>query len=121
VSRVLRTDELVRGPYRHHLPDLLVQWSDERPLGSTTVGAGKGATVRVTSPRIGILEGTNGYCRSGDHRRDGLFVAVGSTLAPGRLADTVSIMDFAPTLAGLLGVEVPVAAGQPIAPLLGRS
>ena len=121
VSRVLRTDELVRGPYRHHLPDLLVQWSDERPLGSTTVGDGKGATVRVTSPRIGILEGTNGYCRSGDHRRDGLFVAVGSTLAPGRLADTVSIMDFAPTLAGLLAVEVPGAAGQPIAPLLGRS
>jgi predicted AlkP superfamily phosphohydrolase/phosphomutase len=121
VARVRRTDELCQGAHRHHLPDLLVEWSDERPLGSTTVGDGKGATVRVTSPRIGILEGTNGYCRTGDHRREGLFVAVGPTLAAGRLPDSVSIMDFAPTFARLLGVEVPAAAGQPIPSLLGRS
>jgi predicted AlkP superfamily phosphohydrolase/phosphomutase len=121
VRRVMRTDELYRGPYRHHLPDLLVEWSDERPLGSTTVGDGAGATVRVTSPRIGVLEGANGYCRSGDHRREGLFVAVGPHHAPARLESAVSIMDFAPTFARLLGVELPGAAGQPIPALLGGS
>ncbi|HEU4371531.1 MAG TPA: alkaline phosphatase family protein [Methylomirabilota bacterium] len=120
VARVLRTDELYRGAYRHHLPDLLVEWSDARPLGSASVGAGQGATVRLTSRRIGTLEGTNGYCRSGDHRRSGLFVAVGPALEPGRMPGPVSIMDFAPTVARLLGVETPGGAGRPIPRLLGR-
>jgi predicted AlkP superfamily phosphohydrolase/phosphomutase len=75
----------------------------------------------VTSPRIGILEGTNGYCRSGDHRREGLFVAVSPRHPPARLEGAVSIMDFAPTLARLLGVELPGAAGRPIPALLGGS
>lgn len=120
VARVLRTDELYRGAYRHHLPDLLVEWSDDKALGSASVGAGHGATVRLTSRRIGTLEGINGYCRTGDHRRQGLFAAVGPALEPGRLPDPVSIMDFAPTFAHLLGVEVPGGAGRPIPRLLGR-
>jgi predicted AlkP superfamily phosphohydrolase/phosphomutase len=65
-----------------------------------------------------VLEGINRYCRSGDHRREGLFVAVGPGLEPGRMAQTVSIMDFAPTVARLLGVELPAAAGRPIPGLL---
>jgi predicted AlkP superfamily phosphohydrolase/phosphomutase len=121
VARVLRTDDLWAGPYRQDLPDLLVEWSDARPLGSATVGAGRGASVRLTSGRIGTLEGINRYCRSGDHRREGLFVAAGPTLEPGRMPGTVSIMDFAPTVARLLGVELPPAAGRPIPSLLGRA
>jgi predicted AlkP superfamily phosphohydrolase/phosphomutase len=121
VTRVLSTDELYRGPYRHHLPDLLVEWSHDRALGSATVGTGRGASVRVASGRIGTLEGVNRYCRSGDHRREGMFVAVGPGLDPGRMTGAVSIMDFAPTLAGLLGTELPAAAGQAIPRLLGRT
>jgi predicted AlkP superfamily phosphohydrolase/phosphomutase len=120
VERVLRTDDLYRGAYRHHLPDLLVEWSEAHPLGSATVGAGRGATVRLASGRIGTIEGVNRYCRSGDHRRGGLFVAMGPSLGPGRMAEVVSIMDFAPTFARLLGVELPAAAGRPIPRLLGR-
>lgn len=119
VGRVIRTDELYRGAFRPHLPDLLVEWSQERALGSATVGTGQGASVRLASRRIGTLEGINQYCRSGDHRREGLFVAVGPGLEPGRIPGAVSIMDFAPTLAGLLGVELPAAAGRPIPDLLG--
>ena len=118
VQRVLLTDALYRGAYRHHLPDLLVEWNDARPLGSATVGTGRGARVRLTSGRIGTIEGVNRYCRSGDHRRGGLFVAVGPRLHPGRLPEIVSIMDFAPTLARLLGVELPPGAGRPIGRLL---
>jgi predicted AlkP superfamily phosphohydrolase/phosphomutase len=118
VARVTPTDTLYRGPSRARLPDLLVEWSEARPLGSATVGAGRGASVRLSSGRIGVLEGINRYCRSGDHRREGFFVAVGPGLEPGRMAQTVSIMDFAPTLARLLGVELPAAAGRPIPRLL---
>ena len=121
VTRVLSTDELYRGPYRHHLPDLLVEWSHDRALGSATVGTGRGASVRVASGRIGTLEGVNRYGRSGDHRREGLFVAVGPGLDPGRLIGAVAIMDFAPTLASVLGTELPAGAGQPITRLRGRT
>jgi arylsulfatase A-like enzyme len=37
------------------------------------------------------------------------------------MRETVSIMDFAPTLAHLLGVELPAGAGRPIPRLLGES
>jgi len=121
VQRVLRTDDLYQGACRDELPDVLVEWSQERALGSATVGTGRGAVVRVTSARIGTLSGTNSYCRSGDHRREGSFVAVGPGIAPGRLAEPVSIMDFAPTLAGRLGVTLPPAAGRAIPRLLERA
>jgi predicted AlkP superfamily phosphohydrolase/phosphomutase len=119
VGRVLRTDDLYAGTYRHQLPDLLVEWSEARPLGSATVGSGQGAHVRLTSSRMGTVEGINRYCRTGDHRRGGLFVAVGPGLEPGRMAEVVSIMDFAPTVARVLGVELPAAAGRPVPRLLG--
>ena len=121
VRRVLRTDDLYRGAHRAHLPDLLVEWSEHRALGSATVGAGRGASVRLSSSRIGTVEGINRYCRSGDHRRDGLFVAVAPGLEPERLAQPVSIMDFAPTLTRLLGVELAGVAGRPIPRLLDRA
>jgi predicted AlkP superfamily phosphohydrolase/phosphomutase len=120
VARVTCTDDLYRGSSREHLPDLLVEWSDARALGSATVGAGRGASVRLTSGRIGTIEGVNRYCRSGDHRRGGLFVAVGPALEPGRMAETVSIMDFAPTITRLLDVELPAGAGRPISRLVDR-
>jgi len=118
VRRVLRTADLYRGEYLSHLPDLLVAWSDETPIGTSTVGRGTGATLRLGSERIGVVEGTNRYCRTGDHRPEGLFVAVGPGVAPGRVRRTVSVMDFGPTLAGLLDVELPDTDGQPIAELL---
>jgi predicted AlkP superfamily phosphohydrolase/phosphomutase len=121
VQRVVSTDALYTGACHERLPDVMVEWSHDRPLGSATIGAGRGARLRLASSRIGTLEGVNSYCRSGDHRREGLFVALGPGLEPGRLAEPVSIMDFAPTLARRLGVELPAAAGHPIAPLLARA
>jgi predicted AlkP superfamily phosphohydrolase/phosphomutase len=121
VSRVLRTDDLYGGEHRAHLPDLLVEWSQRRALGSATVGTGRGGSVRLSSSRIGTVEGINRSCRSGDHRRDGLFVAVAPGLGSERLAFPVSIMDFAPTLTRLLGVELVGVAGRPISRLLDRT
>jgi predicted AlkP superfamily phosphohydrolase/phosphomutase len=120
VARVMRTADLYTGEYLHHLPDLLVAWHDDRAIGSTTVGSGRGATVRLTSGKIGALEGSNRYCRTGDHRREGLFVAVGPAVSSGRMSRTVSIVDFAPTFTRLLGVSLPEVDGNPISELLAR-
>lgn len=118
IRRVSRTADLYQGEYLSLLPDLLVAWSEEAPIGSATVGSGAGATVRLGSDRVGELVGTNRYGRTGDHRPEGLFVAAGPGIGPGRLSRSVSVMDFAPTLAALLDVEIPSPDGQPIRELL---
>jgi predicted AlkP superfamily phosphohydrolase/phosphomutase len=120
VRRVLRTADLYTGDRLTSLPDLLVEWSDEVPTGSTVVANGVAAVVRASSPRIGVVEGVNQYGRTGEHRPEGLFVAAGPTVHAGRCQREVSILDFAPTFATLLGVELPDCDGQPLAELVGR-
>jgi predicted AlkP superfamily phosphohydrolase/phosphomutase len=118
IRRVTRTADLYQGEWLSLLPDLLVAWSEDAPVGSAIVGSGAGATVRLGSERVGELVGTNRYGRTGDHQPEGLFVAAGPGIGPGRLSRTVSVMDFAPTLAALLDVDVPSLDGQPIRELL---
>ena len=119
VRSVERTRDLCEGEHLDLLPDLVVVWSEEHKLGSATCGNPGGSHLRLRSPKIGIVEGTNDYARTGDHRPDGMFAAIGPGLRPGRIGRTVSIMDFAPTFCALLGVSMPDVDGRPIAELLG--
>jgi predicted AlkP superfamily phosphohydrolase/phosphomutase len=96
----------------------VVEWSDELRLGSATCGNPIGSRVRLRSPKFGVVEGVNQYVRTGDHRPDGLFAAIGPGITPGRVSRTVSIMDFAPTFCALLGAPMPGVDGEPIAELL---
>jgi predicted AlkP superfamily phosphohydrolase/phosphomutase len=109
VRRVLRTAEVYTGPYVDTLPDLLVEWTNDAPV------------YRIGSGRIGELHGEYRYCRSGDHHPGGMFIGAGPGIVPGRLGRTVSILDFAPTLAALLGVELPDVDGRPIVELTGAA
>ena len=121
IRGVKRTAELYQGDRLDHLPDILVEWNDEKPLATAGVDNAKGGMVRLFSERIGTVEGVNTYCRTGDHRPEGLFIAIGQGIEPGRLKETVSIMDFAPTFARLLGVPFPQADGRPIAEIVNPS
>jgi predicted AlkP superfamily phosphohydrolase/phosphomutase len=121
VRRVLRTADLYAGEYLDHLPDLLVEWSDEVPTGSTLVGEGAAAIIRVSSPKIGVVEGVNQYGRTGEHRPHGLFIAAGPTMRPNLLQRETSILDFAPTFARLLDVDLPDCDGHPVTELLEMS
>jgi predicted AlkP superfamily phosphohydrolase/phosphomutase len=114
IQRVRRTRELFTGPHLDALPDLLVEWNDAAATGSTLVGGGAGAVVRAHSPKIGVVEGANRYCRTGEHRVEGLFIAAGPGIRPGRLNRVVSILDLAPSLAARLGVRLPDCEGAPI-------
>ncbi len=114
IREVVRTADLYQGEYLHHLPDLLVEWSDDKILGSATAGYPDGGEVRLTSDKMGLVEGVNVYCRTGEHRPKGLFTALGPGLKPGHLGRTVSVMDFAPTFAEVLDVDLPDVDGRPI-------
>ncbi|MGQ0702619.1 MAG: alkaline phosphatase family protein [Gemmatimonadales bacterium] len=119
VDRVLRTADLYSGGYLGDLPDLLVDWSDQAATGSTRVGGGAGAVVRAHSPRIGVVEGVNTYCRTGEHRMEGMLIAAGPGIKPGRIEGPVSVLDFAPTIGALLGVELRAGGGRVVAELAG--
>lgn len=120
ISSVKRTRDLYTGEYLDYLPDLLVEWSDNVLLGSATCGNPAGSHIRIRSDKLGVIEGTNNYCRTGDHRPEGVFVARGPGIVRGRLDRTVSIMDFAPTFTAMLGVDLPHVDGRPIPELLRR-
>jgi predicted AlkP superfamily phosphohydrolase/phosphomutase len=121
VRRVIRTADLYNGERLDHLPDLLVEWNDKVPTGSTAVGKGAGAMVHARSPKIGVIEGMNHYGRTGEHRSEGLFIAAGPGVRPGVLEREISILDFAPTFTKLLGVEMPGCDGRPVNELLQNS
>lgn len=118
IQGIRRTRDYYDGEHLDALPDLLVDWADELPTGNSNIGGGAAATVRARSPKIGMVEGTNDFSRTGDHRIGGLFIAAGPGIRPGRLGREVSVMDFAPTLCRMLGVDLPDVDGRPILDLL---
>jgi predicted AlkP superfamily phosphohydrolase/phosphomutase len=118
IRRVARTTALYQGDRVASLPDLLLDWDDATPTGSSHHGRGAGATIRVHSPKIGTVEGTNHFTRTGDHRIEGLFVAAGGDIRPGTLGRVVSTLDFAPTIAALLGERLTGTDGKVISEMV---
>jgi predicted AlkP superfamily phosphohydrolase/phosphomutase len=104
--RVERCDELYDGPRLDQLPDLLAEWTRDAEFDA------------LESPAIGRVEGRYPGVRTGDHRPDGLFFATGPGLTRGRVERPVSVMDFGPTIAEKLGVELEDVDGRPIRELL---
>jgi predicted AlkP superfamily phosphohydrolase/phosphomutase len=119
VLRVLRSRALWEGPFQDALPDLLVEWNLEHPWGTTALG-GRGAVLKAASPRIGTVAAVNRYCRTGDHRIEGMFVARGPGLSPGRLTRVISNLDLAPSFARYLGCDMPGVDGRIIPELAGE-
>lgn len=109
VNEVYRCDDIYDGPERAHLPDLFVDWSNDAP------------TEKVCSNKIGHVSGKYSYCRTGDHRPDGVFAASGPGISAGRLDRKVTCIEFAPTIAALLGVDLPDIDGRPIGELLAQT
>jgi len=106
VAEVIFSADEHPGPYSDELPDVLVQWNRNGPVAT------------LTSERIGtvVIPAIGG--RTGDHTREGLFIATGPGLAAQRLERTTAIVDFAPTIARHLDVESDEFDGVPIAELV---
>ena len=109
VREVLRTAEVFPGEHQGALPDLLVRWDRSAPVR------------KIASEKIGTIERGYDGIRTGDHRNPGMFYARGPGIVAGELPVSVAMTDFAPTIAALLGVELPNVDGKPIAALCGAS
>ncbi len=100
VNKVSRITELYPGENVEALPDLVIEWNREAPIAS------------VYSKKTGKIEGVYEGCRTGDHKSEGLFFALGPSIKAGRLGRPVSVMDFAPSIASLLDVPLPGVDGK---------
>lgn len=89
VDRVWKGQELYHGPFVGQMPDLV--FSLKPPFAA--------------SPLSPELWGSTRW-GSGDHSLEGLFVAWGEAVAPGRV-EGASLIDVAPTALHLLGQPVP--------------
>jgi predicted AlkP superfamily phosphohydrolase/phosphomutase len=106
VESVLRTDE-VYGPDHHpDLPDLLVVFRQDL-----------GELIDVESPRAGrITEHFRrpDYPRQGDHTNRAHLWAAARGVNDGRLGEAVDVIDIAPTVLSILGVDATGMDGHPI-------
>jgi predicted AlkP superfamily phosphohydrolase/phosphomutase len=84
------------------------------PTGTLAHGDGRNASVRASSPRIGTVEGTNRWVRTGEHVPDGFFVLAGPGLPHGRRESPISLVDLHPTLCRLMEISDPDVDGTPI-------
>ena len=102
VTRVWSVQELYPGEDTGDLPDLFIEWNRTAPIS------------RIGSPRAGVIEATYTGCRTGDHQEQGLYVIAGPGIEPGRRIEPISVTDFGPTCAALLGTVLPGVDGEPI-------
>lgn len=105
-SEIVRTRDVFTGPMAGTLPDLLVTWNRHAPIPS------------VSSPSIGRIRHPHPSIRTGDHSPDGLFLLAGPGFAARRLNDDVSVIDLAPSLAALFGVEPAAFQGRALEQLV---
>lgn len=106
VKKVWRAQELYPGEETSDLPDLFVEWNRDAPISW------------IGSPHAGVIEATYTGCRSGDHLEQGLFVIAGPGIEAGRRIEPISVTDFGPTCAALLGTVLPGVDGKSVLPAL---
>ena len=93
-------DEVFPGSERQHLPDVVISWDfDARVLD------------RVQGPTAGLVQGKAGYDTpayyTGNHRPNAFVAATGPRVVSNSLTNEGHIVDIAPTVLALLGVEAP--------------
>lgn len=100
VSRVFRIDELYPGEKRPNLPDLAITWDLDaqvlQELGSEKCGNVKKPAGYQIAPYY-----------TGNHRPDAFVIARGPGIAEGSRLDSGHIVDLAPTVMTMLGVDPP--------------
>jgi predicted AlkP superfamily phosphohydrolase/phosphomutase len=103
IAKVLRKEEVLSGRFLDTAPDLLLV---SAPFYSLTHAKG-------------MVEEADWL--SGDHRLEGVIVALGPEVTPGPLQEPAELIDLGPTAMAALGVPSTVARdGKVLSPLVGE-
>jgi predicted AlkP superfamily phosphohydrolase/phosphomutase len=109
VRRCVVTDDVFRRSEGDSFGDLYVEWERSAPI------------ERVWSPATGTVVVPYEHWRQGDHVREGMTLAVGPGIRPGRRRPVFRVSDVGATIAAAAGVALPDADGRPIASILPPS
>jgi predicted AlkP superfamily phosphohydrolase/phosphomutase len=100
VADVLSVDTTCPGPLRRDLPDVVAKWNMEARVGAD-----------LDSPSFGRLHGCGGHevppFYTGNHRNVAFAAMRGPSLPENIYKEEGHIIDVAPTLLSLLGVDPP--------------
>jgi len=98
---VWRREEVWSGPALDDLPDVVMVQAEQNYATTLLADrAGEGIFYDLPDP------GASGLQRHGDHRRDGLFLALGPHIRPGA-PQAAEIADVPATVLALLGCPIP--------------
>jgi predicted AlkP superfamily phosphohydrolase/phosphomutase len=99
ITAVHRREELYDGPHRGAAPDLIIEWRDFAYMPTESdVDADSVFTDRWREYMT--------WPTSGSHRMPGLFLGHGPAIGSGDVG-AVALVDIAPTLLALLGIDAP--------------
>lgn len=104
ITRVYRKEEIYSGPFLDYAPDLLIDEWQGLTFQSSATSGNSGAR------RIVISEGAKGKSvgkKTGSHRYEGILLLKGEPFKEGGTLNGAQIIDLAPTILHLMGVEVP--------------
>ncbi len=97
---VVLMDETFQGPERRHLPDLVVTWNNAAKT-----------TNKIKTPTTGIVEREHSYEFAphymGNHRPNAFALVSGPSFGTSTSHVPASIVDIAPTVFDILGVNQP--------------
>lgn len=93
IEAFVRPQQIYAGPHTTRMPDLVARFTPGSPV------------MRLSSPRLGLLERSSTILhRSSEHRPDGFVIARGAAAAG---SPTPNIVDIAPTVLRMLGRAAP--------------
>ncbi|MCU0610573.1 MAG: alkaline phosphatase family protein [Candidatus Eisenbacteria bacterium] len=112
VTRVMRREEVTDGPALGGMPDLLLDLAE--PEGYSYVVASSMGRNGPDQRRMNLSAlGAKGSGMGGTHRREGILVACGEGVRPGRLPAATDAHQVAGALLAALGLPAPPGMGEP--------
>jgi len=106
IRRCIVTDDVYRRSPDDAFGDLYVEWNRSDPI------------ERVWSPTIGTVAAPYDHWRQGDHVREGLTLASGPGIKPGRRREIVDTWHLGATFSAAAGVELQGVDGRPVASIV---
>ena len=98
---VYKTDDICDGPFRSHLPDVVIAWDPDARV-TTELLTEKYGLVRAREPSCGVMP-----FYSGNHWPNAFAVAIGPDVPRGLTLEPRSILDLAPTILSRFDIEAP--------------
>ena len=103
VARVYKREELYHGKYLEEMPDLVIGWRGYKYLRMFNYPpADDDAIIWTIPPTRSLL-----WDRTGGHRPEGIFLAIGPNIKSGLEIKKPDITDIAPTVLYQMGVPIP--------------